>query len=428
MSRRAKRNNTLAGLLVLFSIGAIVTIVVVLGGGLEAFGKREYTVRFPLEVGAEGIEVGSRVTVGGVHVGMVKSRRFAMSDGGIDGIDVTVAIEKSIPLSRGTIAYLQLPILGGTGSINFSRLGDGQPLTDTDLIEGRIAPPGILTSTGFGEEQAEALRQIIATARETTDRVNEITRTFSQTVMPDVETIVGSTRERYPAWLDRVDSITANADETVAKGPEIARLVETRVTEFRELVEDIRPIIEENRETIRAALENFERTTSNSRDITEQARTFMDRLNGEISDKAIAILDSGRAGLDEAREAVAKADSILGEQRPHIRASLANFRLASDQLRDTLIEVRRSPWRLLYRPDTRELEYELLYDSARAYAGAVTNLRGAAESLEAISASQRPDEQEVATLLSEVERAFERYRQAEEFFLQQLIDAPGASR
>jgi ABC-type transporter Mla subunit MlaD len=73
-NKRAKRNNTLAGLLVLFSVSAFVLIVIILGGGLEAFGKRDYTVRFPLETGAEGIEIGSRVTVGGVNVGMVKGR------------------------------------------------------------------------------------------------------------------------------------------------------------------------------------------------------------------------------------------------------------------------------------------------------------------------------------------------------------------
>ena len=246
--------------------------------------------------------------------------------------------------------------------------------------------------------------------------------------MPDVETIGGSTRERYPTWLDRVDSITTNADETMAKGPDIAGKIESRVDDFEQLVEDVRPIIEQNRETIRLALENFNEASENTRDVTAQARDFMDRLNGEMSDKAVAILDSGQATLDDTREAIAKADSIIGEQRPAIRASLANFRLASEQLRDTLVEVRRSPWRLLYRPDTRELEYELLYDAARSYAGAVTNLRGAAESLEAVSASDAPDSEEVATLVSEVERAFERYRQAEEFFLEQLIDSPGESR
>ncbi len=428
MSNRAKRNNTLAGLLVLFSVSAFVVIVVILGGGLEAFGKRDYTVRFPIETGAEGIEIGSRVTVGGVNVGMVKGRKFAMSGDNIEGIDVTIAIDKEIPLREGTVAFLQLPILGGTGSINFSKLGDGPQLAESDLIEGRIAPPGILTSTGFGEEQAEALRRIIATAQETTERVNDITRRFSEGVVPDVETIVGSTRDRYPDWLDRIDAITTNADQTLARGPAIAEELEARVAEFRQFVQDVRPIIDENRERINSALTNFDAASANTRDITEQAKLFMDRVNGEMSDKAVAILESGREGLDEAREAIATADSILDEQRPQIRASLGNFRLASDQLRDTLIEVRRSPWRLLYRPDTRELEYELLYDAARAYAGAVTNLRGAAESLEAVSASQSPDQDEVATLLSEVEQAFTRYRQAEEFFLQQLIEAPGASR
>lgn len=427
-NKRAKRNNILAGLLVIVCLSATVVIIVILGGALEALGKRDYTVRFPIETGAEGVEVGSRVTVGGVNAGTVKGRRFAMNGENIEGINVTIAVDKAIPLREGTVAYLQLPILGGTASINFSQLGDGAPLNEDDLIEGRIAPPGILSSTGFGEEQAEALRRIIDSARETTDRVNEITRRFSDTVVPDVETIVGSTRERYPTWLERIDSITANADETVARGPAIAEEIEQRVAEFRGFIEDVRPIIDENREQIRIAIGNFEDASANTKEVTAQARSFMDRLNGEMSDKAVAILESGQAGLEEARSAITKADSIVSEQRPQIRASLANFRLASDQLRDTLVEVRRSPWRLLYRPDTRELEYELLYDAARSYAGAVTNLRGAAESLEAVSASDTPDRDEVAALMGEVEQAFERYRQAEEFFLEQLIEAPGASR
>ncbi len=427
-NKRAKRNNILAGLLVIVCLSATVVIIVILGGALEALGKRDYTVRFPIETGAEGVEVGSRVTVGGVNAGTVKGRRFAMNGENIEGIDVTIAVDKAIPLREGTVAYLQLPILGGTASINFSQLGDGSALREGDRIEGRIAPPGILSSTGFGEEQAEALRQIIDRARETTDRINEITKRFSDTVVPDVETIVGSTRERYPTWLDRIDSITANADETVARGPAIAAEIEQRVAEFRGFIEDVRPIIDENREQIRIAIGNFEDASANTKEVTAQARSFMDRLNGEMSDKAVAILESGQAGLEEARSAIGKADSIVSEQRPQIRASLANFRLASDQLRDTLVEVRRSPWRLLYRPDTRELEYELLYDAARSYAGAVTNLRGAAESLEAVSAIDSPDREEVAALMGEVERAFERYRQAEEFFLEQLIEAPGASR
>ena len=214
----------------------------------------------------------------------------------------------------------------------------------------------------------------------------------------------------------------------MARGPAIAEEIEQRVAEFRGFIEDVRPIIDENREQIRIAIGNFEDASANTKEVTAQARSFMDRLNGEMSDRAVAILESGQAGLEEARSAITKADSIVSEQRPQIRASLANFRLASDQLRDTLIEVRRSPWRLLYRPDTRELEYELLYDAARSYAGAVTNLRGAAESLEAVSASDTPDRDEVATLMSEVEQAFERYREAEEFFLEQLIEAPDASR
>jgi hypothetical protein len=113
---------------------------------------------------------------------------------------------------------------------------------------------------------------------------------------------------------------------------------------------------------------------------------------------------------------------MLKEHRPAIRTSMANFRLASDQLRATLQEVRRSPWRLLYRPEMRELEFELLYDSARAYAEAVGNLRGAAESLESVMAARdtrlAADGQTLDQLVQALEASRAVYQRCEKQFLE----------
>ena len=145
------------------------------------------------------------------------------------------------------------------------------------------------------------------------------------------------------------------------------------------------------------------------------------RLEGRIA--LNALLEDGRAGVADARGTLADVDSLFKEQTPEIRRTMANARLASDQLRLTLGEVRRSPWRLLYRPDQKELEFELLYDATRSYASAVSDLRAASESLQAVSTSGRSetaDGESIESLLTGMAEAFSKYETAEQRFLQLL--------
>ena len=60
---------------------------------------------------------------------------------------------------------------------------------------------------------------------------------------------------------------------------------------------------------------------------------------------------------------------------------MGNASLASQQLKLTTAEIRRSPWKILYRPSVDELDHELLYEAARSFALAATDLKGASESV-----------------------------------------------
>ena len=196
------------------------------------------------------------------------------------------------------------------------------------------------------------------------------------------------------------------------------------MAELERILATAQAYLDENRPDVRAAVEN-------ARSITERGDDFLARVEGELADEAAALLADGRAALDAGRDALERADELLAEQTPNLTRSLANFRLASDQLRETLLEVRRSPWRLLYRPDTRELEYELLYDAARSYAGAVSDLRAAGESLRALSAggedADAARDGTVEALTRRLEGAFERYEEAEALFLEALIRGAGGA-
>ena len=346
--------------------------------------------------------------LGGRPIGTVTELKFDVDDRGYaEVVEVAIAIRDDIRLREGAVAFLVSPLLGGSGQINFRSAGkeQGRELSETDVIEGSISAPGLLSAAGYGDDQKAQLQSILERA----DSVSLKLDMFMDTALWLAEDI----EVHWPNWADRADLVMKNLDETVAAGPATVENFNARVKDFREAVNVARGIMEENREDVRCSVENL-------RAATEDVESFTDRLDGEFSILARSILLSGQNGLDEARGAVRSVQGWIDEQTPNVRRSFANFRLMSDQLSATLQEVRRSPWRLLYRPDRRESDFELMYDSARAYAEAVSDLRSAGETLKQVSGSGKGDPARVEELVADLERTFERFQQVEEEFLRQL--------
>ena len=76
-------------------------------------------------------------------------------------------------------------------------------------------------------------------------------------------------------------------------------------------------------------------------------------------------------------------DTELVARIPDVRAMLSDLRQSATQVKLATMEVRRSPWKLLYRPSGDELARENLYEAARAFAVASADLRVAGETLRA---------------------------------------------
>jgi len=378
MAKRSSRNNILAGGLVLGSLLLAIATIIMIGDGLDNIARREYVVHFSLADGVAGLKRGSEVRVGGRRVGAVKSVEFLRANDEIQTIEVTIGIDSSITLRQGAEAELKTPILGANGLLNFESLGTGPAITGTP-IPGRRAPMDFLDQAGVGPEERTRIQSMIKNAESASVRINEMSGKMNTLV----EDFSGDPYQRFK---------------------EVLKLAEQYLSENRENV----------REAIASARSTFEGTDKT-----------VAWLNQEIEARGRVMLDDAQAALQRGRLALEDVQKLLGENRPDIRTATANFRLASDQLRATLLEVRRSPWRLLYRPDLRELEFELLYDAARSYADAVSNLRGATEALEATVASGgdriNPDRQTIGDLVQQLDRARQRYTEAEQGFFELII-------
>jgi len=96
----------------------------------------------------------------------------------------------------------------------------------------------------------------------------------------------------------------------------------------------------------------------------------------------------------------------------------------SDQLKLASIEIRRSPWRLLYTPTEKELETDNLYDAARSFALAAGDISTTADALHAIvqryEGDVDPNDPNLKVMLDNLHATFEKMSAAEKKFFDAL--------
>jgi len=434
MAQHSRQSSIVAGLFLLAGIAVLIGVSFVLAD-VELGSKRDYVVRFSLAEGVPGIESGSAVTIGGLRVGRVRRvELFPPGPGAPESVDVLIRIDEDVRLHEGTVALLEQPVLGGLSTIDIPRVGtaDGgvELLEEGGVIDGRIPPPRFLRQAGFDATQQEQLKSVIDNADKLVTRLNDLTSRVSRVVdrvepelgpavedaraaVEDLRAIVGDVRARQEEWMGRLDAVLADA-ERFAGGLEPA-LDEARagIDEARGVVADVDAAINRNRAPIDAMVDDLASASERLRGHTlPSVEEFVSKLGEQV----------------ESLEAtVERIDSFVAEQEPSLRRTLANLRLSSDQLKLAMVEIRAQPWRLLVRPKTRQLEQELVYDAARAYAEAVGDLRAASESLESTLARRRgsrsltDDPARIERIAGELDEAFERYQQTEQELLDRLI-------
>lgn len=432
----------MAGMLVLFAIVAGVTIVVAISGGIESLSSRAYTIAFPLETGVPNLQRGSDVQIGGLRVGAVGSINFDTDkEGNPKQILVKLNVDRRYRLRQDATGILKEPLLGGSSIINFPTPGNtNTPVAaQTFQLQGRLSG-GLLAAAGIdsdvvaglgdfinglGGDTGTRVSQIVDNIHATTERVSRVSQTLETVWSPEVTTTLESTStlmkslsEDYPEYRDRTYEFLDAATEASNKTPEQIAMLRAKGEEFLSLLSDV---VEENRPAVRNTITNIETTTDNTRAITE-------RFRSETLDLVHQTMLDAQAIVSKTNGSLSRIDDLLIEQTPTIRRTAANLRLSADQLRDTMIEVRRSPWRLLYRPDQRETAYELLYDTARSYAGAVSDLRAASEALDAITVAAERSGKPINPALIEqltthLESSFADYAAAEQRFLELISNA-----
>jgi ABC-type transporter Mla subunit MlaD len=434
------RNNIIAGLFIVFSLALGVWASFLLSdNGVR--GGLPFTVRFTLANGATGIKQGSPVLLGGQQIGQVERVSFdRVKNGPPVGVLVHVRVQGDLPLFRDALVFLDRPLLGSLSSINIAdagggiggggELGGGQvggqvgaqggasgvpvdsaPINAGDVVDGMLAPPAFLASAGYGPEQVQQVKRAIATldsilgkAEKTLDSTSP---KFDMT-LADARTIVSDLRQNLGKWSATADGIMADVKDATGKLPPLIDDAKAGVADARALLASAQSVITENRAKIDQVVANVEQFTT--------------RLNQETGDLLNKALKDAQLALGSASDVLKRFSAVLTEEEPGLRRMLANFRLMSDQLKLTAIEVRSQPWRLLHQPNTKELNSQVFYDSTRSYAEAASDLRAAAESLQSATAPGAiSTPEDVQRLVVKLTESYGKYHEAEKKLLEKLV-------
>jgi len=368
------RNNIRAGVFVTISIILGLLVFILLTDAIEKLKRRthDYIVTFTVESGVPNLQAGSTVKVGGLQMGAVKEVRPVLVDGQpFREIEVEFSIDRKVTLNTDARIVVSGPLIGAESWLDIPDVGSAGEPADRRLIG--VPSVGLLT-TLLGSENAATASTIVDDAASIMNdaskrwpqwgaRLDTITAN-SESITGNINAVTSDLREkRWPLWAERVDQIMQGAVD-------LRDNVKKSVDQAYNLLTDGRDVVAENRPGVKASVDNVQAVT--------------DRFNTETMGKVTALLDSGQSGLDHATAVLGDLKLDYAGWATNIGEALARANIAAQQLKLATVEVRRSPWKLLYRPSSEELEHELLYEATRSFAVAAADLKASSDSVERV--------------------------------------------
>jgi len=394
----AKQRNALrAGIFMLASLVLIVFVIVAISGAAkftQAF--KTYPVAFSLQDDIGGLRPGDDVRIGGLKVGSVRDIRI---DQDRSAVIVFVDIPAKYKIEKDANIQVQHGLTGAAG-ININNLGTAGELASNDFLRGN---PDALTGlthqlSGIGGD----LHQTLANFKVASVKLNIDLDKFAQT--SDSFTSTGF-------------AATTTVQELHVRVPELIARVENVTDSAERLLVTWRDFLGPSSGDFHQTVANLNHVTG---DIRQRLPEVLDRLHGILAKVDIAV---GRAttALTEIQAASGNLDaatgalrSILVDNRSKLNSLIESLKATSDNLKYASVEIRHSPWRLLYQPKPDEVANLNIYDSVRQFAEGADSLDDAASALRDALKDPNADPAQVKRLMEHLNNSFAQFQEVQQ--------------
>jgi ABC-type transporter Mla subunit MlaD len=357
----------------------VFVIIAISGAGRFTQSFTTYPVAFTISDDIGGLRPGDDVRLGGMKVGSVRDiavRTIEDSSTGKGEPQVIVYIDVPSRFPLNTDAQVEVAkTLTGSAAINIESLGSGPAWQTTDYLHGQqdslsMAFKGLGTAT-------QKLNADLDKIGQTADAFTETAFTANATVH-DLHT-------RLPEIILRYQELTAAAVRAL------------------DVVHDL----------LGPSTGDFHNTLSNIRALTgglrERLPDDLDQLHTILAKTNVTITRAA-AAMDNVKDATGSLRDVVSGNKSKLAGIIANLKATSDNLKYASIEIRHSPWRLLYQPKPGEMANLNTYDSVRQFAEGASSLDDAAGALRDALDTPSPDPQQVKKLMADLDVSFSRFQ------------------
>ncbi|MFH0981185.1 MAG: hypothetical protein V2A79_06580 [Planctomycetota bacterium] len=435
---------TIIGIFVLFFV-----VVIYIGSGWDRQPKVTFVVRFPHTLNLPLLEEGADVTGFGQVIGRITAvRSVEARPPDTESAEPTLYLEvegvvnASVGLRQDCRMVADGPVLGERGHLRVTHRGVGpmridpaRPIyggaggfaTVVDLLSAEIDTrnPQSLMSEIKLQLDPDDISSLMWKIHRSMNDLNALTRSVAAQMNPaEMDTVLA----KVGAVLDNLNLVTGHLRDQLTPGREgiVLAKVQQALDSLNRGLSDAVSMLDENRPQVTNALASIEHVAATvDTGIADPIARELDAANPQgllaqvhgFSEK----LDTSLADLNVVTD---KSRKLIVRNEERFNRLLANVKETSDHLKAAAKDLKRNPWRLLYRPKPGEMQQMNILDAAREFAEAAGRLDDSAAQLRALLDGQEggvaADDPELVKLRAELLETFENFQAAEQALWKQL--------
>jgi ABC-type transporter Mla subunit MlaD len=396
---KRQRNAFWAGLFIIVSLVLILGVII----GIKGIGRlveptELHIVAFRLADDVGGLRLGDDVRVGGLRVGSVRRIELLTAEE-VPQIVIHFSLPQRVTIRDDAKISVQTTVTGTT-NLNLESLGEGEAVVAGQMLRG--SPSTLQTLMAGINALAPEITGTVSDLRTTTipkvnvaiEQATQTAATFSQTG-EQASGLVQDIRGQVPPLVDRFSAVADSA---------------------REALDHAGDILGESKGDVQLSMGNIAQLTE---DLKEQLPPILEKMDALVASAQTSV-EGINSALEDIKAVAANTRDITGSARSLITGNQSRFdrmilslRTTSENLKAASAEIRRSPWRLLYKPRPGEMANLNLYDSARQFAEGANNLSDAAAALRDAMKDPNIEADQLQPLLEQLHKTFDGFEAIE---------------
>jgi len=440
---RAERNEFKVGVTVVVVFVLFVAVLAFIGQWGAIFARtKELHVRFKHQDGIQGLRIKDPVRVGGLNVGRVRNIRLQADPVGPSGekrelyVYVSCDIPYFVELFEDCKISIGTKFVGEGGTLDILDTGrKGKKLGEKEVIDG-LPPAGFAALTSklskeFDETvPTSVLSQIkqqlnydnpaslVAKIHKSVDDINVISAGIRAQMSLDEQTALMAKIHKVADNMTELTKTLRNQLDRSDKEAALAK-VHLALNNLNGSLERVGKMLEEGEPKVQTSLNHVQATAKRvDEKISVALARELDRASADsLLSKIHASISSAQAGMENLKSLTATGKELLVINRENLQGVIDNVVETAAHLKGTAKDLRRNPWRLMYKPDKPEREYANLMAAARNFNDAASYLDQVNSKLTQIlklhPQGVASDDPQLAKIREQIKQAFCEFEQAQ---------------